>query len=284
MSLSFWIFAPVFLLQIFIISLYFPAKMIRRLEHVMDTYPPETYPKLYPRSKEYYRIFNWAFKWAYRLIFLFGLGLLGAAAYLDTGDVSPVWSAGYGMIQFIPLLMLDIVGFRLTKEMRRADTSKLRKAELRPRRLLSYVSPWLVLAAVLAFGLSAGMDFVLYEPSEWASRVGWLVFANVFMGVFGAWALYGRKPDPHQSFADRSKQIRVQLTSLMSVSIAISLFFLFMSLSNRFDMNYLEAPAMSCYFLLINFLSVGQMMRHLRLEDIDFEVYRDDSNGAPAVA
>ena len=49
------LFHVVFLGQVLLISFYFPRKMLSRMRYVFETYPPSTYPKLYPKPVEYYK-------------------------------------------------------------------------------------------------------------------------------------------------------------------------------------------------------------------------------------
>ena len=50
------LFYIVFLGQILLTSWYFPRRLLGRMQHVLDTYPPSQYPKLYPRPVEEYRM------------------------------------------------------------------------------------------------------------------------------------------------------------------------------------------------------------------------------------
>ena len=59
------LFHIVFLSQILLISAYFPRKILGRMKYVFETYPPSTYPKLYPvpvnvveKGLRTYRIMN----------------------------------------------------------------------------------------------------------------------------------------------------------------------------------------------------------------------------------
>jgi len=44
------IFYIAFLGQIYILSWYFPGKILDRMKTVLETYPPAEYPRLYPNS------------------------------------------------------------------------------------------------------------------------------------------------------------------------------------------------------------------------------------------
>jgi hypothetical protein len=45
------IFYIAFLGQIFLVSYYFPGKILARIKFVRETYPPEQYPRLYPKKE-----------------------------------------------------------------------------------------------------------------------------------------------------------------------------------------------------------------------------------------
>ena len=44
----------IFLSQILLISVYYPSQVRRRVLHVLDHYPPQQYPKLYPDPLDVY--------------------------------------------------------------------------------------------------------------------------------------------------------------------------------------------------------------------------------------
>ena len=145
------LFYIAFLGQIFLISYYFPEKILGRMRYVLETYPPSKYPKLYPKPVEYYRIGQWAFKVINRFIILLGFLILLAmlfvvdhGSFADDGFISEAWPAAYGMIQFLPLMLLEFSEFSQFKLMRKANAATTRKAELRRRRLFGVVSPSLL--------------------------------------------------------------------------------------------------------------------------------------------
>lgn len=145
------IFGSAFLGQILLISYYFPRKILARMETVRDTYPPSQYPRLYPKPTEYYTVGLWAFKLATRLIFALGFVILFAiffwvdhSTFAADGYISEAFPAAYGMIQFLPLMALEIAEFSQFKLMRKAHITRTRTADLRRRGLLSIVSPALL--------------------------------------------------------------------------------------------------------------------------------------------
>ncbi|MEM7049110.1 MAG: hypothetical protein AAF604_05600 [Acidobacteriota bacterium] len=285
MTLPFLLFGIVFLGQIFFISWYFPGKIFDRVHHIRDTYPPQDYPKLYPNSAEYYKLGAWLLRATFRAVFILGFVVLAAVYFLDPrddGSVSEAWPAAYGALQFLPLMLLEIVSFTQFRQMRQSRAAHRRKASLQPRRLFDFVPPWLLALAVLAIVGQLAFDYWVHEFVWRWHQTAILLGTNLFLAGFGVWQLYGKKLDPHQATADRIRQSRAQLRSLVFVSIAMSLFFITTSADQVYDIDYLDAPLLSLYFQAITFLSVGYLLQSQPLENIDFEVYRAEPDTSTA--
>lgn len=284
------IFALAFLGQIFLLSWYFPRRIHARMVHVYRTYPPSEYPLLYPRPEERYAVGHWLFKSYNQGMTVLGLLMLAAAVLIDGGTfsddgyISEIWPAVFGMLQMLPYMALEISGFSQFREMRRANTRKTRSAELRPRRLLDYVSPLLpgaALAAILLASLSLlyADGFQLSLGRDAVQMIGVLVFANLFIGAFAGYALYGRKLNPHQTSAERNRQLGLQLRSSFYCSIIMSVFLMFSAADDLFELDFLDATLLSLYMQAIGWMSIGLMLNGCRVEDVNFEVYREDATG-----
>ena len=281
------LFYVVFLGQIFLISHYFPARILRRMTHILETYPPTEYPKLYPRPLEYYRMGQIGFRIANRLIMALGFAVLLSIMFLvdhgtfaDDGFISEAWPAAYGIVQFVPLIALEFSELSQLRLMRKIDAATTRTAQLRPRRLFDYVSPVLVAAAAVLFVASIVFDLAVHGFTiEWGhdtvQRAAVLTGTNAFLGAVAIWLLHGRKPNPHQSSSDRARQIAAGLHSFFYVSIVMSVFFAVQAAEDLYDFAFLEATLISFYYQVVVMLSIGQMLRSAPLEDIDFEVYRE---------
>ena len=281
------LFYLVFLGQIFLASYWLPKVILGRMDALLKKHSPSTHPKLYPESIDRYRLGALAFKWANRVIFMLGfVALYGAykldhGTFADDGYISEAWPAAYGMIQFLPLMALELAGFRQFKLMREANTSRTRSAALRPRRLLDYVSPRLLALAIAGFLLVIGLDLAINDfhlalGSDAMQRDITMVVTNSLMILLGLWYLYGRKLDPYQASDDRVKQVKVQLNSLLLISTALSIFLMLQTADDVYDMDYLDAPLMSLYFQAIFALSIGYVLRTIKPEDIDFSVYANN--------
>lgn len=286
-TLSNTLFLVAFLGQIFLTSYVMPSLLLRRMGRVLEEYPPSRYPKLYPRPIEHYRLGHAVFRWANWALVLVGFGVLYAAFYLDGGTfandgyISEMWPTAYGMLQFLPLVALEIAGFGQFRMMREANTQTKRSAELRPRRLLESMSIPLLALALLSLAAFVCVllylnDFNLAWGSDALENLSTVLGGNLFMLLVGLWQTYGRKLDPHQSAADRQRMVRMQWGSLLLVSTVLSLFLLVRALGDKFDQHFLDPALMSLYFQLIVVASIGFLLSQTRIEDIDFEVYASD--------
>jgi hypothetical protein len=285
------LFYIAFLSQIFLLSYYFPKKILSRTQYVMDTYPPSQYPRLYPKPIEYYRLGQLGFKYVTRFIAVLGFVILYAIMFLvdhstfaDDGFISEAWPAGYGVIQFLPLMVLEFSEFGQYKMMRKANVATTRTADLRRRGLFDVVSPVLVVLAVSLIAVTILVDLYVHQfIIEWGhdtvERAITLTVTNLLLAGLGAWLLYGKKLNPHQSPDDRNKQISTNLQSFLYVSIAMSVFFMTQAADDVYNLDFLDATLMTIYFQAIAYLSLGHGLRKQKLENIDFEGYKDSAGG-----
>ena len=107
-------------------------------------------------------------------------------------------------------------------------------------------------------------------------RAAVLTATNLLLVGVGAFTLFTRTRDPHQSAADRVRKLSASLSSLLYCSMALSVFFVTAAADAVYDIDYLDAVVMSVYFQAVVWLSLGYVLRHVRIEDIDFEVYKND--------
>ena len=213
-----------------------------------------------------------------------GFILLFAAGLWDKssdGRVSDLLPFVYFMVQVIPLMLMEVSGFAYFKLMRKADSRTRRKAELHPRRLFDFISPTMFGAAIVMniaciFYYLYIDQFQLYWGSDTlVISIALIAMNSLFAGII-YWNLYGKKQDPYQSVKDRIRQIENTVKSLVFVSIGASIFIMVTAGINEFDLDYLEPSIMSIYLQLIALVSVGATLRTLRIEDINFDVYKED--------
>jgi MFS family permease len=262
------LFYTVFISQIFIISIYYPRQLANRMSYVSNNFPPSEYPKLYPESLNRVTIKRKIFITLNVVIALSGLVLMLL--------VMPFWE----MVQFIPIMFLELTSFKLLKLMRETDNKTNRSASLTPRRLFDFVSPILLFTAIIlaiSFPILEWFLNGLELTNHLISQGIALFFVNALFVCLGTWNLYGKKQDPYQSPKDRIKQINMSLNSMIYVSILVSVFFGLTSIVNRLEWVELEVLINSLYFQLVAILGLGTMLRTIKVQDIDFSVYKSEA-------
>ena len=274
-------FHMVFLSQILLLSFYFPKKMLSRIQHVFETYPPSKYPKLYPKPIEYYEKARRNYKNMNLFILLAGLLLLGVLlGYSRSGKWDHVIATWYYLAQVLPLILLEIWSLKYYKLMRKANSSTTRKAELQPRRLFDFISPTFIGMAILVY--FAFIGFVLYIKQfdfPWFGgywNIVGVTLLNLFFAGIIIWNLYGKRRDPHQAYEDRKRQIELTVKSLVFISIAATLKIAISIVLGALELRHLQPIVTSLYFQLIVFIGIGTVLRAFRVEDINFEVYKKD--------
>jgi len=189
------------------------------------------------------------------------------------------------MIQFLPLMAIELSGFSQLKQMRKANAVSKRVADLRRRGLTDLVSPKLLSVALLLFAAAILVDLYVHDFTvAWGhdtiERALVLTLTNGLLAIFGAWILYGRKLNPHQSSEDRIRQISVSLNSFVYISMALSVFFAVTAAGDRYNLDFVDAAIMSVYFQAIALLSLGYALRSIKPGEIDFDVYKNDAAAA----
>ena len=278
------LFYVLFLSQIILISYYYPKQIVKRIEGVLKNFPPENYPKLYPESTEkviasktHYQFFN-------QIILVIGVVLMVVYAFMSAdykgnekfAESLPLM---FGMVQFIPFMMLEISSCRQFKLMRKANKSTSRTAGLAPRKLFDYVSPIAVVSAIVLVFTYVIFDLYVHDfvfTSDIIIKIKTLGLVHaLFIGLI-IWQLTGKRLDPHQATKDRSQQTEFSIQSMFSVSMFASIFFIADSAVDVYQLGYLEIIINSIYFQVIAFFGIGGMLRTVRLDNINFDVYKAD--------
>lgn len=274
--------------QIFLLSYYLPNKLLARMRHILKTYPPETYPKLYPKPVAHYEMGHMLFRFASRFILLLGLFLLFAVIFLvdhgsfaDDGFISEAWPAAYGMLQFLPLIAVEFSEFSNVKRMREANAASKRVANLHRRSVTNMVPPALLGTAVLAFAGAILFDLYVHDFAvslghDTIQRALVMGATNMMLALVGLWTLYGRKKDPHLSAEDKAHHTSVTLKSLLYVSIVLSVFIAVTAADDVFNMGAVSATMISIYFQVIALLSLGYVLNNIKTDELDFDVYKED--------
>ena len=280
------LFYFVFLSQILLISYYYPKQLLGRIKYVLETYPQSKYPKLYPKSSECYKIRVRDYRIINHIILVIGFILIFAVGrwdYSSSGEIDQLLPFVYWVVQVFPLVFMEFSGFAYFRLMRKADVRTTRQASLHPRRLFDFISPTLVGVAILMNIVCIIVFFYLdkfqfYWGSETFIIAITLVASNTLYAGIILWNLRRKKIDPHQANKDRTRQIGVIIKSLVFMSIGGGLFIMISKGINEFTWDYLEASLMSVYLQFIIFIGIGTLLRKLRLENINFDVYKEDAS------
>ena len=280
------IFYIVFLGQILLASVFLPRKLLQRMRFVLKTYPPAEFPKLYPRPLEHYHIAHYRLELAFKIILAIGLALLLSimfvvdhGSFADDGNISEIFPAAYGFLQMTPLMILELSEFGHLKLMRKLNEDPVRRAELRPRKVTSVVSPLLILATLVLIAVSIFIDFYAHDFNvSWGhdtvQRTITLLVTNVLLFAVASWQFYGKKLDPHQSPEDRLRRATISIKSMMYVSMAMIVFFGTASADDFYALDAFDAIFMSLYIQAVVLISVGSVLRMVKPADINFDVYK----------
>ena len=248
----------------------------------METYPPNEYPKLYVSSIDNYKKFHIKYAAINNILLIMGFSILSAMvmwAYLTGKEISQMIPWAYFMLQMIPLIMLEVSEFKSFKAMRVSNKNTTKKATIQPRKLFDFVSPKLLGFALVILLLAFTIVFYRYGFTEkFYFNTGIILATNLFFAGLIYWSIYGKKMDPYQADEDRIKVLKVTVTSMTYVSIAVSVFLSVQMLINMFEWDFLEKSTMSIYCQLIVWASVGSRLKQLKIENIDFDVYKAQEN------
>jgi hypothetical protein len=274
------LFYVVLVSQILLLSLYLPGKVLRRVRYVTETYPPSSYPRLYPvtadvreRAERNYRNLN-------RFALLIGFGLVFIGIYSPSEEMLHWDSISvltiYMALQYSPLIIAATSGFTYFNVKRKMDRRTTRKAELHPRRLFDFISPTVVAIALVVYVAFVGLIvYVSQFDFPWFGGY-WNIVGITVLYLFLAGTivqiLYGKKKDPYQTHDDRIRQIDLNVKLMVYSSIIGTLFVGIAIGLHAFDFEALIPVALSLYCQILALLS----FRTLRIDNVNFEVYKED--------
>jgi len=246
---------------------------------------PSKYPKIYNKSADYYQLGTTIYQNFNRVIVVIGLILISAIGYWDyqsNEKIEGVFSLFYFILQMTPIMLMELSSFSYFKQMRKLNVKATRKAELFPRGLFNYVSKLLVILAVITNISSVLFIFYLDGFSlSWTSDTSIIFFtlllSNLLYVVIIRFNISGKKLDPYQATSDRIKQTKSVVQSLISISIVASLFIMLNQMLNYYSLEPYRIIFIILYLQLIAWISLGNMLRTIHIESIDFEVYKAEN-------
>jgi len=276
----------VILSQIWLLSYLYPSVVTRRIDYVLTHYPKSEYPKLYPVSvdtikliKNGYLLLNYlCIAIGLWLVFNFGVLPDDPTENLNILDDIPLL---YGLLQYIPVILLEVVCFKQLKMMRELYKKNNRKAQLHPRKLSDYIHPgYLVLTAITYLGFIF-LELMLNDFLFWSDagiKIATVTLVNVLFIGLAAQNIYGKKRDPFQHNADRFKQTKFTIQTFVFISIFVTIFLVAHSWVNANNHQYAEVLINSLYFQCIALFSINALLGRFKIEELDFNVYKADTS------
>jgi hypothetical protein len=261
-------FLAAFTVQILAMSAVYPAWFIRYCRVLATGIPAERLAQMYPdvdlslAQEQFFtriRALNAG-------IAVLGLLLLGwLFSYLrrpdwDDGPVEALVTAYYLLQVFLPLGLVAWVAVRFHKMHGRPLLERKRKALLERRTLFDFVSPSIVLVAVVSYFLFGG--FVIYiQQDPFQGFAGPLINIGCITLVYALNAfvvytmLYGKKANPFETHAGRVHTIGLAVKSSVYSCIVIVAYLSLNFTLGLLDWQRWEPFALSVFFVSVALLS-----------------------------
>jgi hypothetical protein len=245
------------------------------MKSFFELYPPSSHPKLYPRPVEQYEKGHRRYTLINRVIVVAGILLIAALTQIErSGKWDHVIVTWFYFLQLFPLMLLDLRSLKDFRLMREANVTGTRKADLRRRRLVDYLSKPLLGSVIVAY--VAYVLFILYvKQFDYPWFGGYLnivgvTVVNFFLAAVVLWSLYGKKQNPHQTHEDRVRQIKTTANVMLSVSIAVTLFIALTIALAAFELRHIQPMVQTIYFQLLTVISCQVYF----VKNMNFDVYK----------
>jgi len=275
-------------IQLLVISYLLANKMMARMRYVTEHYPKEKYPKLYPSTENSFETCVHSFTSKNNGVLIFLTSVL-VGLFLFEFEVPEVLPAVFLMIQFIPFAYLECSENSYFRAMRKADKRNIRTGSLTPRNLTDFVSKPLLIGAIAMLMLAFAVDYAVNQHIEkyllglgkgTFYRTVTLIVTNSFLALIAYNAIYGKKFDPYLTPTDRSLQVSIIVKSMLFISIGLSCFYIVREGTDDSSLDSFQTIFMSIYCLLISLFSIGYRLYSLNVANMNFDVYRADTDSA----
>jgi hypothetical protein len=292
------LFCFVFLSQVLLISWFYPRRVISRRRYVLQNFPPSTHPRLYPQPIEYYERGLRNFARLNLAIVVAGV-LIILALILRTlggewdGTIFTPWSASgewdaaivlpFFLVQSFATVFLELSSLKHQRAMAKAPPPRVRTTELRPRRLVDFVSPNMLVVAALSN--VAFIVFLLYYRRfefPWftaAGNIAGVAFVFLLFSAAVGVALLGPRPDPYQAHQDRRTVIQLVVRQALAFCIAYPVLVTAQLTGKLFDPGTFE-PVIASLFCQGTALALLWPLYSFRVDSLNFDVYRSDAQDA----
>jgi len=293
-SLALALFYGAGILQILLVSVYVPHHVASRLRYVFETYPAESYPKLYPfdmattdtrtrlRGLALYQALN-ALIAAMGFALLIWLFLSDYRLANEGGD--EIFVMLFFFLQISPQLYVALREAKHLEMLRKAYDNSQRRADLQPRRLVDFVSPWVILLAVVMFVLwlvfyLSGRNPDTQPLSEIIATISGMSIMNICFAISMWRALHGIGQNPYMGSDDKRKMAGAICKTLPVVSITASAFLMLTHAADSYALEIIDPVITSIYMQICVAIGFGIAFFGVKVDSIDFEPYRDSSSSA----
>ena len=99
---------------------------------------------------------------------------------------------------------------------------------------------------------------------------------HIYFATLVVWVMYGKKINPLQTAKERELYIGSVIRMTVYVSIAANCFMIIYGALQLYQLDLWEPVALSVYFQVCICLGLGTMLRTNKIENINFEVYREN--------
>jgi hypothetical protein len=251
-----YMFVAMFALQILILSVLHPSRLIRRVRMQVASYPPEQFPQLYTAGQT--EIERWLAKYRLKNLIIAVLGLLllgGLFRYMrqpgwDDEGVGVLLTV-YFMVQMFPIIRFVWDIGRDDERLRNLLADGKRKAVLQRRGLFDFVSPFIVFLTVLCYPLFIAL--VIFLPGFAGYPIIAIVSLPYGLTAFGVyWILYRTKSNPLLSHESRMRYIGGLVKLCVYICLATVVF-----LSLAFTMEMLDLENVKPFVLSVFFVTIA---------------------------
>jgi MFS family permease len=231
-----YLFLAVFPVQILAMSVLYPVRFAGIIRAGLANIPAARLADLYPGVDvgHAHERFLARYRAANAVVAVLGLLLMGwLISYMqrpnwDEGAVGGIMTAYY-VLQCFPIVLIAWFTTRFNKVHRRPSPKAKRKAILQRRGPFDFVSPYVVLLAVLSYCVFVAVTlYVAQNPFPGFAgafvNIG-IVTSMYLLGGFVVFlVLYGRKKDPLQTHAERRLVMSAALNAYAWVCILVPVF------------------------------------------------------------
>ena len=273
-------FLAAFTLQVLVMSVLLPIWFIKYLRTQATRFNAER-ARLYPGVDlgQAQARFLTQYRTLVTVIGVSGLLLLGwLFDYMrrpdwDDGTVVLLATGHFLATQMLPLCLFVWVGARFNKQHKRALPEGKRTAILKRRGLFDFVSPFVVLLAVVSYLLFAAFVIYLRERPfpgfAGLINLGAITLAYALNGFIVYMMLYGRNKNSFETHAGRLHTIRLTVKSSVYSCIVIVMY-----LSLNFSLRLLELKtwepfALSMFFIICALVGSMGFAAPLRKPDVE---------------